>query len=251
MTEENLYRIVLWIWIALALAAFVALLYRPAPYGRHAAPRTGRTLPSRWGWLIMESPAVLLIGALYWTGRHRGDLVATAFLLIWLSHYLYRTFLYPFLLGARGARPMPLSIVAGAFGFQMVNAYLIGRWLFEMAPRYPSAWLADPRFLAGTVLFVAGSVVNRRADGELRRLAADGYAIPRGTLFRRISCPNYLGEIVLWIGWALATWSLPSAAFALWTTANLAPRARSHHRFYRQRFPDYPKDRSALVPGLF
>ena len=38
-----------------------------------------------------------------------------------------------------------------------------------------------------------------------------------------VSCPNYLGEI-------------------------LVPRALSHHRWYRQRFPDYPAGRRALLP---
>jgi 3-oxo-5-alpha-steroid 4-dehydrogenase 1 len=33
--------------------------------------------------------------------------------------------------------------------------------------------------------------------------------------------------------------------------ANLVPRARAHHRWYRERFPDYPARRKALVPGLF
>ena len=66
-----------------------------------------------------------------------------------------------------------------------------------------------------------------------------------------MSCPNYLGEILEWVGWAVATWSLPGLAFAVWVIANLVPRARSHHRWYRERFPDYPDGRKALVPGLW
>ncbi len=71
---------------------------------------------------------------------------------------------------------------------------------------------------------------------------------PHGGAFRWVSCPNYLGEIVEWIGWALATWSLAGTAFALYTMANLAPRAVAHHRWYRERFADYPPQRRALVP---
>ena len=63
-----------------------------------------------------------------------------------------------------------------------------------------------------------------------------------------MSCPNYLGEIVEWCGWALATWSLAGLAFALYTAATLRPRALNHHSWYRQRFPDYPPERRALVP---
>jgi hypothetical protein len=54
--------------------------------------------------------------------------------------------------------------------------------------------------------------------------------------------------MVQWAGWALATWSLAGLAFAVYTGANLAPRALAHHAWYRQRFPDYPARRRALVP---
>jgi 3-oxo-5-alpha-steroid 4-dehydrogenase 1 len=255
VTERTLFPYLLAAWTALAAIAFVALLLRPAPYGRYATTGSKRTIPSRWGWLVMESPAVVLFVALWAAGSHSIDPVSLAFLMLWLVHYLHRALIYPLFLGARGDRPMPLEIVAAAFAFQLVNVYLNARWLFELAPKYPRIWLADPRFLAGVALFVAGSVVNRRADATLRHLAnvnREGtYAIPHGALFRWVSCPNYLGEIAIWCGWALATWSLAGLTFALWTIANLAPRARAHHRFYRERFPDYPKERKALVPFVW
>jgi protein-S-isoprenylcysteine O-methyltransferase Ste14 len=88
----------------------------------------------------------------------------------------------------------------------------------------------------------------------LRRLRAagdPGYRVPQGGLYRWISCPNYLGEIVQWAGWALATWSLPGLAFAVWTAANLVPRARANQQWYRQRFADYPPERRALIPWVW
>jgi 3-oxo-5-alpha-steroid 4-dehydrogenase 1 len=56
---------------------------------------------------------------------------------------------------------------------------------------------------------------------------------------------------VEWAGWALASWSVGGLAFALYTFANLAPRAVAHHAWYREQFPDYPKARKALVPFLY
>jgi hypothetical protein len=47
------------------------------------------------------------------------------------------------------------------------------------------------------------------------------------------------------------SWSLAGAAFALWTLANLVPRAGAHHRWYRARFADYPPERRALLPGIW
>jgi protein-S-isoprenylcysteine O-methyltransferase Ste14 len=65
-----------------------------------------------------------------------------------------------------------------------------------------------------------------------------------------VSSPNYLGEIVQWTGWAIATWSLGGLAFALYTAANLAPRALDNHRWYQDHFDDYPPRRRALIPYL-
>jgi steroid 5-alpha-reductase/3-oxo-5-alpha-steroid 4-dehydrogenase 1 len=102
-------------------------------------------------------------------------------------------------------------------------------------------------------LFVLGFSINLQADTiliNLRQPGETGYKIPRGGLFRLVSCPNYLGELIEWTGWAIATWSLPGLAFAVWTAANLVPRALSHHRWYRDRFPDYPAERRAVIPLL-
>jgi steroid 5-alpha-reductase/3-oxo-5-alpha-steroid 4-dehydrogenase 1 len=141
-----------------------------------------------------------------------------------------------------------------AFAYNLVNGYLNGHYLFSLSGGYPDSWLLSVRFLVGAGLFAVGYLVNRQADATLRSLRSpgeSGYQIPRGGLYRWVSCPNYLGEIVEWIGWAIATWSLPGTAFALWTVVNLAPRARSHHQWYQERFPDYPDARKALVPGIW
>ena len=91
------------------------------------------------------------------------------------------------------------------------------------------------------------------ADARLRSLrdrTDQRYSIPHGGMYRWVSCPNYLGELIEWTGWAVMTWSLAGTSFALFTAANLVPRALSHHRWYRQRFDDYPSDRRAVLPGI-
>jgi hypothetical protein len=40
------------------------------------------------------------------------------------------------------------------------------------------------------------------------------------------------------------------SAFWLFTIFNLAPRAISSHRWYLKHFPNYPKDRKAVIPYL-
>jgi hypothetical protein len=251
MTWRALYEAVLPVWFALAGAVFVALLFVPAPYGRYAGKTSGGTLSARAGWLLLEAPAVVLFTLVWLASPARTASASLFFLILWLSHYMDRALLYPLRIPA-SARRMPHGVVALGVVFNVVNASLNAGWLFALSGGYPDTWLGDPRFLAGVALFAAGWLVNRAADAELARLrASGGYAIPRGPLYRWISCPNYLGEIAIWCGWALATWSAPGLAFALWTVANLAPRARRHHLWYRARFPDYPRERRALLPGIW
>jgi protein-S-isoprenylcysteine O-methyltransferase Ste14 len=171
---------------------------------------------------------------------------------LWLIHYLHRTWIYPFRVPNRGRR-MALSLVVMALTFNLVNGYLNGRYLSALGPVYPVSWIMDPRFVAGVTLFLLGLGINLHADSillRLRRPGETGYRIPAGGLFRWISCPNYLGETLEWGGWALATWCVPGLGIAAWTTANLVPRALSHHRWYHDRFPDYPKNRTAILPFI-
>lgn len=252
MDERSLYNGLLIAWYALAAVVFVVLFYIPAPYGRYTRRTKGAALPGRWGWLIMESPPVLLPLILFITGRNH-DLPTVIFLLLWLSHYLQRAYMFPFLIREQGKR-MPVWIICLALFFNIVNGYLNGRWLFFFSNGYSRSWLTDPRFLAGTLVFISGYIINRRADWRLRQLRDCDecqYKTPRGGLFRLVSCPNYMGEIMIWCGWALATWSWAGLSFAVWTIANLAPRARTHHRWYREHLPDYPERRKALIPGIW
>jgi protein-S-isoprenylcysteine O-methyltransferase Ste14 len=149
---------------------------------------------------------------------------------------------------------MPVAIAGIGFAFNALNGYLNGRYVFTLSGGYSDSWLTDARFIFGVALFVCGYFINRQADRTLKRLRSPGddrYSIPYGGMYRWISSPNYFGEIIEWIGWALATWSLPGLAFAVWCVANLVPRARAHHQWYQERFPDYPAERRALLPGVW
>lgn len=252
MSEHAFFHALLVGWLALSAVVFAALLFVTAPYGRHQRPGWGPTVDATLGWVLMELPAVGVFAFLFAVSARRAEPAAIAFLFLWEAHYLHRTFIFPFRRRSPGRRT-PLSVVGMAVVFNVVNGYLNGRWLFALGPERPASWLADPRFLAGAALFAVGMAVNIQADHvlfRLRRPGEAGYRIPRGGLFRWVSCPNYLGETLEWTGWALATFSPAGLAFAVWTAANLAPRALAHHRWYRRRFPDYPPERKALLPYL-
>ena len=250
-----MYWWVFWGFVAYAALAFVSLQFVSAPYGRHLRDGWGPTINATLGWVVMEAPSPIVFAVCWWLGdpARRFSATGLAFLVLWQGHYLYRTFVFPFLRRG-GQREMPLSIVAMSIIFNLANAYLNARWIYTMGPERPATWLADPRFVIGVALFVAGSLINRQSDRilfALRKPGGGGYAIPYGGLFRFVSCPNYLGELIEWSGWALCTMSPAGLAFALASAANLVPRARTHHRWYRETFPDYPKERTAIVPYLY
>lgn len=242
------YRWFVYLEIALAIVTFVALLFVVAPYGRHGRGGWGPTVPARVGWVVMESPASLLFLVFFFLGEHRFELVPLVFLFLWQLHYVQRVFVYPFLM--RGSGRIPLSVMGMAIAFNALNTWVNARWVSEYGS-YPAAWLADPRFIVGVVVFLGGFILNLSSDRILRRLRRPGsndYRIPFGGGFRFVSSPNYLGEIVEWFGWAIATWSLAGLSFALYTFANLAPRAFANHRWYLETFDDYPPSRKALIP---
>src|SRR5262249_30176209 len=77
------------------------------------------------------------------------------------------------------------------------------------------------------------------------------YRIPLGGLFRWVTNASYLAELVLWAGFALFTWSPGGVYIFAIRAATLVPRAISTHRWYRERFPDYPVERRALIPFVW
>lgn len=253
MKEQAFFNNLVISWFILAVIVFVALFFVAAPYGRHLRSGWGPTIGNKMGWVIMEAAALLVFAACFMLGKNTNTVTVLVLFGLWEGHYIHRAFIYPF--GLRGsAKRMPLIVIGFALLFNTVNGYLNGRYIFTFSSGYTNEWLGDPRFVAGLVLFITGFIINRRADQILRNLRKPGecgYKVSYSELYRWISCPNYFGEIIIWIGWAVATWSLPGLAFAMWTAANLVPRARSHHAWYQEHFPDYPPERKALLPGLW
>jgi 3-oxo-5-alpha-steroid 4-dehydrogenase 1 len=253
MSEREFFPILLFVFLGVGVFVFVVLFVIPAPYGRHTRSGWGTKLNSKWGWLLMEAPAVLLFVLFFLLGN-REDAVPVILLVVWLSHYFHRAFIYPF--SIRSRKSMPVSVLCFALLFNSINPYIQARWIYTFAPTtaYTEEWLTDIRFMTGVLVFFIGYVINRRADHHLRNLrkpGETGYKVPERGFFRYVSCPNYLGEIVEWTGWAVAVWSLPGLTYALWAMFNLLPRARAHHFWYKKTFPNYPSDRKILIPFIF
>ena len=252
VTEQTFHGILVWAVFAIAVLTFASLLRLKAPYGRHYSGRGwGPEMSNRVGWVVMELPATVLFAGIYFMGRAASEPVPLILLGIWQCHYLNRTFVYPLRTRTAG-RKVPIAVVGSGFAFNVVNAYVNARFISEFG-EYGAEWLGDLWFLGGLAIFAAGFALNVHSDNillGLRKPGRTGYSIPHGGAFRYVSCPNYLGELLEWSGWAVATWSLGGLAFFTYTGANLVPRALSHHRWYRERFADYPAGRKAVIPGV-
>ncbi|NOY36887.1 MAG: DUF1295 domain-containing protein [Chlorobi bacterium] len=248
----NLFTAITWGWLILAVILFPVLLKIRAPYGRHTRTGWGPLIPNRLSWVLMEIPSLLVFAGFYLSGKYSHDTATWILFALWCIHYVHRSLIYPLRTRTKGKK-MPLVILVFAVIFNLVNGYLNGYYLGYIRPVFPEPRIPDIRFISGFVLFAAGFLINGWADNKLIRLrnrSGNGYKIPYGGLFNRISCPNYFGEMIEWGGFALMAWNLPALSFAVWTFANLLPRAESNHQWYRENFEDYPADRKAVIPGL-
>ena len=244
------YRLLILIWIGIALAVFFLLLRINAPYGRHASPKWGPQVDNHIAWIVMEFPALALM--LYCFTRVINHSVVIALITgLFCFHYINRTVIFPFRIQTKGKK-MPLVIMLSAVFFNLVNTFLLVYYFLNFS-NYPNVYIAKPVFIAGGLLFLAGLLINWYADNRLihlRQPGETGYRIPQGWLFKYISCPNLFGELIEWGGFALLCSNLPALTFFIWTVANLLPRALAHHRWYHKNFSDYPMERKAVIPFI-
>ena len=238
-----------------AAGVFGALFFIDAGYGQYINRRWGKAISNKAGWVIMEAPVLILFGAYWLTSPRRFATTPLVFFLLFNLHYLQRAIVFPLLI--RGKDRMPWRIIVLGMTFNIANGYMQGVWIFKLSPEtlYTPAWLATPQFIFGTVLFLVGCAINLHSDHIIRTLRPPGdtaFHIPHGGMFEYVTAANYFGELTEWIGWAILTLSWPGLVFALWTFANLVPRANRHHKWYRKTFgAAYPQGRRRIIPFVY
>ncbi len=244
MSDFNLF---VSLWLAVAMAVFAVLQVVKAPYGRHTTNKWGPMVSNKWGWFFMELPALLVFPLLVIFGGREKDVLSWLLISLLMLHYANRNLVFPFRLQTEGKK-MTVSIVLSALFFNCINGGLNGLYFGFFGP--PDSDFLHLNILLGLVLFSTGLVINWVADAKLIALRKQnsGYQIPKGWLFNYISCPNHFGEMIEWIGFAVIACNAPATSFAIWTICNLLPRTLNHHAWYREHFPDYPKNRKAVIP---
>ena len=238
-------------WIGIALVIFIVLVLFKirAPYGRHSSQKWGAVMDNKWGWVLMELPALLTMPIIALYGNSQKTDLTYLLIGLWIFHYTYRTLIFPFKLKTNNKK-MPLVIVFSAVFFNAVNGMLNGYFLGYL--NTASIDLFGPGIYIGLALFIYGMVLNHKSDNKLISLRKrdTGYHIPQGGLFNKISCPNHFGEIIEWTGFAVIAFNISALTFAIWTACNLIPRALNHHSWYKESFEEYPKNRRAVIPYI-
>jgi 3-oxo-5-alpha-steroid 4-dehydrogenase 1 len=250
MTEPVWYYVSVLVWAAVGAITFIYLFFQTAPYGRHTASGWGPMISNRLGWMIMEGVSPVFISFWFWLGHPQKSPMDYLLYALYTGHYIYRGYVFPFLTRTKGKK-MPVSITFSAVFFNLVNTFFIGYFLGFLGGR-PSISILE--LAAGLLLFFGGfstHVISDQMLIHLRKPGETGYKIPRGFLFRYVVSPNYLGEVIEWVGFAILAGSTAGWLFVIWTLANLMPRAYAHLKWYRKAFPDFPAGRKAMFPGLF
>ncbi len=233
-------------WMGVGVITFFYLLRKTAPFGRHTTSGWGKMMDNRTGWIIMELVSPIVFNLTFFLQSISPSALQWVLIACWNVHYLNRSLIFPFRIRTQG-KQMPIVIMLSAVGFNTVNGLLNGYFLAHYAPSFGML------FSIGAVLFVVGFVINNWADTaliNLRKPGELGYKIPTGGLFNFISCPNLFGELVEWLGFALMAQNIGATSFAVWTMANLFPRALDHHKWYKSKFEDYPAERKAVFPFI-
>ncbi|KAI7878178.1 3-oxo-5-alpha-steroid 4-dehydrogenase [Lichtheimia hyalospora FSU 10163] len=249
------YDTALMVYTAMPPVIAPILFWIDAPYGRFAGKLiVDWNLPGKLTWFAMEllSPvayAVSMVTMGSWYQPSSSQQLLTG---IWMVHYANRAIIHPY----RASSMAPINVITmlASVVFNFLNGYTNGMWnarnTFD---------ITTPRVMLGVALWFTGLSINIYHDSVLfnlrqqrRQSNQQRYFIPQDGLFKLVSCPNYLGEMIEWSGYAMIAWpSAPAMVFALATVANLGPRAVRTHAWYKQKFTDYPRNRKALIPFLY
>lgn len=112
----------------------------------------------------------------------------------------------------------------------------------------------------GVVLFALGSWIQHSSHVTLanvrlagRKTGSGEYQLPSEGFFTLVSCPNYLGEIVIYVGFTLvSSFDCNFVSLLAFVSALHSQAALASHEWYKSQFSkNLPENRKALIPFLF
>ncbi len=254
--SETLFDYLIYGMTALAAMVFISLYFVEAGYGQFRSSKWGWSINNKVAWMFMEAPVFIVMAAIWWQTGHSLQLPAFLLFSLFELHYFQRSFVFPWLMS--GTSRMPVAIMLMGVTFNIINGIMQGGGLF---------WFPNPDFAEGTTyllrwnaivgiaLFVVGLAINWHSDHVIRHLRQPGdtrHYLPQKGMYRYVTSANYFGELLEWIGFAIAAATPVAWVFPIWTAANLVPRAHAIHIKYRSEFGDEAVGcRKRIIPFLY
>jgi len=107
----------------------------------------------------------------------------------------------------------------------------------------------------GAAIFLISETMNATVHWYLSSLRSAGGTerkIPVGYGFGIVTCPNYMYEILSWVGVILATRDWSVVVFIASGAAQMGPWGKGKEKAYRKEFGDrYKKKRYVMLPGIY
>lgn len=208
------------------------------------------------GPLLVYGLVALRPWILYGDRAQETSLSTTAIIALgcWSAHYVKRIletlFVHRFSHGTMPIRNF-FKNCGYYWGFALYVAYHVNHPFFTPPPLYFQIF--------GLALFAVSELGNLSIHILLRNLRPEGtkvrkIPVPNGNpltlLYNFVSCPNYTYEFGAWLGFTILTSCIPAGLFGLAGLYQMAVWALAKHRNYKKEFPNYPKNRKAILPFI-
>ena len=186
----------------------------------------------------------------------------TLFILFLSTVQSYRR-LYECLFVSRFSQSAVMHINFAAFGFtfySFVTLTILASGGSITLNAIPLEFFSSPCVITGTVLFVTASYhqyICHKILADLRvlnlRACVPKYSVPYGDWFSYISGPHYLAEVLIYISYLVISRGESQLIWLMnsYTTLAMSYCAITTHKWYRNTFKNYPKERKSLIPFIY
>lgn len=257
--DPTLLYVQIFVFSSMTIAFLLGLFGAAASHGRfHKTNRKSFMVSDEIAWIFQESPNLIitlfyLIKAIIFDTKQ--NKINIFLICLYFLHYIHRTLIFPIILSEKKTKKKwPFEIMILAFIFCICNGFMQNRSILINA-EYPEGYLMKTNVILGVFVFLIGMFINIYHDYRILYLKRnnigniDGYVVPTGGLYEFISAPNYLGEIIEWVGFAIACNTSSAWLFAYTTFCAIFPRGLNYHKWYIEKFGNnYPKHRMAIIP---
>lgn len=207
------------------------------------------------GPLLIHPLGYLLRPYLYRSAPTQASTSQKILCLLICVHFLKRE-LETLFLHRFSANTMPIrNIFKNSFHYWILAGLNISAWAY--GPNSPTAKEPNVVLLyGGLVAYAIGELGNLNAHLVLRGLRSSGgreRGIPSGLGFSLVTCPNYMFEVIAWVGVCLVSqFSTSVLLFVIVSTGQMMLWAKKKERNYRNEFGEkYKRKRYSMLPGIW